>query len=165
MKPDAVMDESVTPLPGYCPVKDDEFMQRPGYCFHDYAPHKRDSMWSWVSLDLSCLGRGTSLFEMRVPCQCMAAQSIHELEAGKGADRDLIECLRLRVHGWDVHYPVQWQKPDKATLMRINTVDQGYSARTLCKDDWKTGMQLRHNLPGYWSRRINDGHSGCLQSC
>ena len=49
-----------------------------------------------------------------------------------------------------------WQKTDKATLKRINT---------LIKDILRNPVEgigkpepLKHSLSGYWSRRINDEH-------
>ena len=49
-----------------------------------------------------------------------------------------------------------WQKTDKATLKRINTLIKAIQL------DPYAGIgkpeSLRHNLTGYWSRRINDEH-------
>ncbi|MCY4362990.1 MAG: Txe/YoeB family addiction module toxin [Gammaproteobacteria bacterium] len=49
-----------------------------------------------------------------------------------------------------------WQKTDKATLKRINTL-----IKAIQRDPF-SGIgkpeTLRHNLTGYWSRRINDEH-------
>ncbi len=49
-----------------------------------------------------------------------------------------------------------WQKTDKATLKRINTL-----IKAIQRDPF-SGIgkpeSLRHNLTGYWSRRINDEH-------
>ena len=49
-----------------------------------------------------------------------------------------------------------WQKTDKATLKRINTL-----LKAIQRDPF-SGIgkpeSLRHNLTGYWSRRINDEH-------
>ena len=49
-----------------------------------------------------------------------------------------------------------WQKTDKATLKRINTLIKAI------QHDPHAGIgkpeSLRHNLTGYWSRRINDEH-------
>ena len=49
-----------------------------------------------------------------------------------------------------------WQKTDKATLKRINTLIKAIHL------DPYAGIgkpeSLRHNLTGYWSRRINDEH-------
>ena len=49
-----------------------------------------------------------------------------------------------------------WQKTDKATLKRINTL-----IKAIQRDPF-AGIgkpeALRHNLTGYWSRRINDEH-------
>ena len=51
---------------------------------------------------------------------------------------------------------LHWQKTDKATLKRINTLIKGI------RRDPFSGIgkpeALRHNLTGYWSRRINDEH-------
>lgn len=49
-----------------------------------------------------------------------------------------------------------WQKTDKATLKRINTLIKAIRRNPF------SGIgkpeALRHNLTGYWSRRINDEH-------
>ena len=49
-----------------------------------------------------------------------------------------------------------WQKTDKATLKRSNTL-----IKAIQRDPF-SGIgkpeSLRHNLTGYWSRRINDEH-------
>ena len=49
-----------------------------------------------------------------------------------------------------------WQKTDKATLKRINTLIKAIQREPF------SGIgkpeSLRHNLTGYWSRRINDEH-------
>lgn len=49
-----------------------------------------------------------------------------------------------------------WQKTDKATLKRINTL-----IKAIQRDPF-SGIgkpeALRHSLTGYWSRRINDEH-------
>ncbi len=49
-----------------------------------------------------------------------------------------------------------WQKTDKATLKRINTL-----IKAIQRDPF-SGIgkpeSLRHSLTGYWSRRINDEH-------
>ena len=49
-----------------------------------------------------------------------------------------------------------WQKTDKATLKRINTL-----IKAIQRDPF-SGIgkpeTLKHNLTGYWSRRINDEH-------
>lgn len=49
-----------------------------------------------------------------------------------------------------------WQKTDKATLKRINTL-----IKAIRRDPF-SGIgkpeSLRHSLAGYWSRRINDEH-------
>ena len=49
-----------------------------------------------------------------------------------------------------------WQKTDKATLKRINTL-----IKAIRRDPF-SGIgkpeSLRRNLTGYWSRRINDEH-------
>ncbi len=50
-----------------------------------------------------------------------------------------------------------WQQNDKAKLKRINKLIQSIE-----RDGYSKGMgkpeALRHNLSGYWSRRINDEH-------
>ena len=49
-----------------------------------------------------------------------------------------------------------WQKTDKSTLKRINTLIKAIQREPF------SGIgkpeSLRRNLTGYWSRRINDGH-------
>ena len=49
-----------------------------------------------------------------------------------------------------------WQKTDKATLKRINTLIKAIQREPF------SGIgkpeSLRHSLTGYWSRRINDEH-------
>ena len=49
-----------------------------------------------------------------------------------------------------------WQKTNKATLKRINTL-----IKAIQRDPF-SGIgkpeSLRHSLTGYWSRRINDEH-------
>lgn len=50
-----------------------------------------------------------------------------------------------------------WQKHDKAKIKRINTL-----IKSIERDGYSTGIgkpePLKHNLSGYWSRRINDEH-------
>ena len=50
-----------------------------------------------------------------------------------------------------------WLQNDKAKLKRINKLIQSIE-----RDGYSKGMgkpeALRHNLSGYWSRRINDEH-------
>ena len=55
---------------------------------------------------------------------------------------------------WDEY--LYWQKTDKKILKRINTI---------IKDIQRSPFEgigkpepLKHNLSGYWSRRINDQH-------
>ncbi len=62
--------------------------------------------------------------------------------------------LLFSEHAWDDY--LYWQRTDKRTLRRINT---------LIKDirrDPRNGIgkpeALRHGLSGFWSRRINDEH-------
>ncbi|MCH7825952.1 MAG: Txe/YoeB family addiction module toxin [Acidobacteria bacterium] len=62
--------------------------------------------------------------------------------------------LLFSAHAWDDY--LYWQRTDKRTLRRINT---------LIKDIQRNPRQgigkpeaLRHGLAGYWSRRINDEH-------
>jgi toxin YoeB len=62
--------------------------------------------------------------------------------------------LTFSSNAWDDY--LYWQKTDKSTLKRINT---------LIKNIQRTPFQgigkpeaLRHGLSGYWSRRINDEH-------
>jgi toxin YoeB len=57
--------------------------------------------------------------------------------------------------GWNDY--LYWQKNDKAKIKRINDL-----IRSIERDGYSTGIgkpePLRHNLSGYWSRRINDEH-------
>ena len=50
-----------------------------------------------------------------------------------------------------------WQQNDKTKLKRINKLIQSIE-----RDGYSNGIGkpevLRHNLNGYWSRRINDEH-------
>lgn len=50
-----------------------------------------------------------------------------------------------------------WQKHDKAKIKRINNL-----IKSIERDGYSTGIgkpePLKHNLSGYWSRRINDEH-------
>ncbi len=57
-------------------------------------------------------------------------------------------------HSWEDY--LYWQKTDKKTLIRVNK---------LIKDIQRNKYQglgkpepLKHNLSGYWSRRINSNH-------
>lgn len=57
-------------------------------------------------------------------------------------------------HAWDDY--LYWQKTDKATLKRVNL---------LIKDCLRSPLEglgkpeaLKHQLAGYWSRRISDEH-------
>jgi len=57
--------------------------------------------------------------------------------------------------GWNDY--LYWQKNDKAKIKRINDL-----IKSIERDGYSTGIgkpePLRHNLSGYWSRRINDEH-------
>jgi toxin YoeB len=57
--------------------------------------------------------------------------------------------------GWNDY--LYWQKNDKAKIKRINDL-----LKSIERDGYSTGIgkpePLRHNLSGYWSRRINDEH-------
>ncbi|MCW7755432.1 Txe/YoeB family addiction module toxin [Desulfobotulus sp. H1] len=62
--------------------------------------------------------------------------------------------LIFSAHAWDDY--LFWQKTDKQTLRRINT---------LIKETMRTPFEgigkpepLKHALSGYWSRRISDEH-------
>ncbi len=50
-----------------------------------------------------------------------------------------------------------WQKHDKTKIKRINNL-----IKSIERDGYSTGIgkpePLKHNLSGYWSRRINDEH-------
>jgi len=57
--------------------------------------------------------------------------------------------------GWNDY--LYWQKNDKAKIKRINDL-----IKSIERYGYSTGIgkpePLRHNLSGYWSRRINDEH-------
>lgn len=60
-----------------------------------------------------------------------------------------------------------WQQTDKAALKRINTLIHDITRSPF--DGIGKPEPLRHNLAGFWSRRINDEHrlvyaieDGCL---
>lgn len=62
--------------------------------------------------------------------------------------------LTFSEHAWEDY--LYWQKTDKKVLRRINQ---------LIKEIQRTPFEgigkpepLKHNLSGYWSRRINDEH-------
>lgn len=50
-----------------------------------------------------------------------------------------------------------WQKYDKIKIKRINNL-----IKSIERDSYSNGIgkpePLKHNLSGYWSRRINDEH-------
>lgn len=50
-----------------------------------------------------------------------------------------------------------WQKNDKAILKRINKLIQSIEREGFAKGIGKP-EPLKHNLSGYWSRRISDEH-------
>lgn len=56
--------------------------------------------------------------------------------------------------GWEDY--LHWQKTDKATLKRINTLIKEIE-RTPFEGSGKP-EPLKHNLAGWWSRRINLEH-------
>ena len=57
--------------------------------------------------------------------------------------------------GWNDY--LYWQKNDKAKIKRIYDL-----IKSIERDGYSIGIgkpePLRHNLSGYWSRRINDAH-------
>ena len=62
--------------------------------------------------------------------------------------------LSFSEHAWEDY--LYWQKTDKKVLRRVNQ---------LIKEIQRTPFEgigkpepLKHNLSGYWSRRINDEH-------
>ena len=62
--------------------------------------------------------------------------------------------LTFSARAWKSY--LYWQKTDKATLKRINTLIKDIQINPF------TGIgkpeSLIHSLSGYWSRRINDEH-------
>ena len=62
--------------------------------------------------------------------------------------------LTFSARAWKSY--LYWQKTDKATLKRINTLIKDIQRNSF------TGIgkpeSLIHSLSGYWSRRINDEH-------
>lgn len=50
-----------------------------------------------------------------------------------------------------------WQKNNKAILKRINKLIQSIERESFAKGIGKP-EPLKHNLSGYWSRRISDEH-------
>lgn len=57
-------------------------------------------------------------------------------------------------NAWDDY--LYWQRTDKKTLKRINTL-----IKEITRDPFEgigKPEPLRHALSGYWSRRINDEH-------
>lgn len=62
--------------------------------------------------------------------------------------------LSWSLHAWDDY--LHWQRTDKRLLKRINNL-----IRDVIRDPFD-GLgdpePLRHNLSGYWSRRINREH-------
>ncbi|MCG5499082.1 Txe/YoeB family addiction module toxin [Ectothiorhodospira variabilis] len=57
-------------------------------------------------------------------------------------------------HAWEDY--LHWQRTDKNTLLRINTLIKE-TKREPFKGAGKP-EPLKHGLAGYWSRRINDEH-------
>ncbi len=62
--------------------------------------------------------------------------------------------LTFSSKAWEEY--LYWQKTDKAMVKRINTLIKD-TARTPFEGIGKP-EPLKHGLPGYWSRRINDEH-------
>ena len=58
-------------------------------------------------------------------------------------------------NAWDDY--LYWQKTDKAKLKRINKLIQSIE-----REGYSSGIgkpePLKHDLSGYWSRRINEEH-------
>ncbi|WP_074927618.1 Txe/YoeB family addiction module toxin [Nitrosomonas eutropha] len=52
---------------------------------------------------------------------------------------------------------LHWQKTDRKTVQRINTLVKEITRMPPHKGTGKP-EPLKHALSGYWSRRINDGH-------
>ncbi len=57
-------------------------------------------------------------------------------------------------HAWEDY--VYWQKTDKKTLRRVNTLIKEVSREPF--EGIGKPESLKHALAGYWSRRIDDAH-------
>lgn len=73
--------------------------------------------------------------------------------------------IKFAEQGWQDY--LYWQQTDKAALKRINTLIHDITRSPF--DGIGKPAPLRHNLAGFWSRRINDEHrlvyaieDGCL---
>lgn len=73
--------------------------------------------------------------------------------------------IKFAEQGWQDY--LYWQQNDKALLKRINTLIHEISRAPF--DGIGKPEALRHNLAGFWSRRINEEHrlvcaieNGCL---
>lgn len=62
---------------------------------------------------------------------------------------------RFSDDAWDDY--LYWQKNDKATLKRINKLIKSIEREGYSKGIGKP-EPLKHNMSGYWSRRITDEH-------
>lgn len=62
--------------------------------------------------------------------------------------------LTFSTHAWEDY--LYWQKVDKKTLKRINTLIKDIQWEPY--DGIGKPEPLKHGLSGYWSRRINDEH-------
>lgn len=73
--------------------------------------------------------------------------------------------IKFAEQGWQDY--LYWQQTNKAALKRINTLIHDIARSPF--DGIGKPEPLRHNLAGFWSRRINDEHrlvyaieDGCL---
>jgi toxin YoeB len=57
-------------------------------------------------------------------------------------------------HAWDDY--LYWQQTDKKTLKRINSLIENIKRQPF--EGIGNPEPLKHNWPGYWSRRINREH-------
>ncbi len=62
--------------------------------------------------------------------------------------------LTFSSHAWDDY--LYWQKTDKKTLKRINTLIKDIQREPYAGIG--KPEPLKHGLSGYWSRRIDDEH-------
>ena len=53
--------------------------------------------------------------------------------------------------GWEDY--LYWQKNDKKTLQKINNLNKEITRHPF--EGWGKPILLKHNLHGWWSRRIN----------
>jgi len=62
--------------------------------------------------------------------------------------------IRFSSNAWNDY--LYWQKTDKKTLKRINTLIRDIQRQPY--EGIGKPEPLKHGLSGYWSRRINDEH-------